>query len=293
MKVQAECVLDAQAKVGECPVWAEDERALYWIDIQGPTLNRFDPATRANRVWRMPALIGSFALRRNGGAIVALKTGIHLFDFATAELALVGAPEAHIPGNRMNDGKAGPDGRFWVGSMDDRWPDKAPTAALYRVDADHGIHRMVEGLICSNGLAWSLDGRVMYHSDSRLNFVCSYDYDARTGSLANRRDLPYDPAILGRPDGGTVDCEGCYWVCGVSAGRVNRFRPDGSLDRSLELPVPSPTNCCFGGPDFRTLYITTKRYREDPDLVSANPTMGGIFAVDVGVAGGPSPRFAG
>ena len=229
----------------------------------------------------------------NGGAIVALKSGIHFFDFATAHLSQVGTPEAHIPGNRMNDGKAGPDGRFWVGSMDDRWPDKEPTAALYRVDADLSIHRVVEGLICSNGLAWSLDGRTLYHSDSRLNFVCSYDYDPREGTIANRRDLPYNSDELGRPDGGTVDTDGCYWVCGVSAGRLNRFRPDGTLDKSLELPVPSPTNCCFGGPDFRTLYVTTKRYREDPDVVSANPRMGGIFAVDVGAAGGPCARFIG
>jgi sugar lactone lactonase YvrE len=293
MKIHADCVLDVQAKVGECPVWAEDERALYWVDIQGPTLNRFEPATGRNQAWQMPSLIGSFALRRDGGAIVALKTGIYLFDFATAHLSQVGAPEAHLPGNRMNDGKAGPDGRFWVGSMDDRWPDKEPTGALYRVNADLTIDRIVQGLICSNGLAWSPDGRTLYHSDSRLNFVCAYDYDPPSGAIANRRDLRYDSKELGRPDGGTVDREGCYWVCGVSAGRINRFRPDGTLDKSLELPVPSPTNCCFGGPDFRTLYITTKRYREDPAVVSANPKMGGIFAADVGVSGSPAARFAG
>lgn len=293
MRIDAKCALDVQAKVGECPVWAEDEQALYWIDIQGPTLNRFDPATGRNRAWQMPALIGSFALRRNGGAIVALKTGLYLFDFATGQFSPVGAPESHLPGNRMNDGKAAPDGRFWVGSMDDRWPDKEPTGALYRVNADLGIDRVVGGLICSNGLAWSLDGRTMYHSDSRLNFVCAYDYDPRDGSISNRRDIRYDFNELGRPDGGTVDSEGGYWICGVSAGRINRFRPDGSLDKSLKLPVPTPTNCCFGGPDFRTLYVTTKRYREDPALVSANPGMGGIFAVDVGVAGGPGARFAG
>lgn len=293
MQVNAKCVLDAKAKVGECPVWAEDEQALYWIDIQAPALHRFDPATGANRTWRMPALIGSFALRKSGGPLVALKTGIHFFDFAGEKLTLVGAPEAHLPGNRMNDGKAGPDGRFWVGSMDDRWPDKEATAALYRVDPDLSIHRMVGGLICSNGLAWSLDGRTLYHSDSRLNFVCAYDYDPATGAIGNRRDLQYDSDKLGRPDGGTVDAEGCYWICGVSAGRLNRFRPDGRLDKSLQLPVPSPTNCVFGGPGFRTLYVTTKRYREDPALVEANPLMGGIFAVDVGVAGGPSARFSG
>lgn len=293
MKADAKCVLDAKAKVGECPVWDEREQALYWIDIQGPDLHRFDPATGNTRSWKMPALIGSFALRERGGAIVALKTGIHFLHFASGGLTLVGAPEAHIPGNRMNDGKAGPDGRFWVGSMDDRWPDKAATAALYRVDTDHSIHRVVEGLICSNGLAWSLDGRTMYHSDSRLNFVCAYDYEPATGAVGRRRDLRYDPDELGRPDGGTVDSEGCYWICGVSAGRLNRFRPDGTLERSLQLPVPSPTNCIFGGPGYRTLYVTTKRYREDPALLEAHPLMGGIFAVDVGVAGGPSARFAG
>lgn len=293
MLVDAICVLDARAKVGECPVWAEDERALYWIDIQAPALHRFDPVTGRNRTWPMPALIGSFALRKCGGAVVALKTGIHFLDFDSGKLSLVVAPEAHIPGNRMNDGKAGPDGRFWVGSMDDRWPDKEATGALWRLDTDLTVHRMFEGLITSNGLAWSPDGRTLYHSDSRLNFIAAFDYDLATGNLRNRRILQYDSDTLGRPDGGTVDAEGCYWNCGVSAGRLNRFWPDGKLDRSVKVPVPAPTSCCFGGPGFRTLYVTSKRYREDPALVEANPQLGGIFAVDVGVAGGPSDRFAG
>lgn len=293
MLIDAECVLDAKAKVGECPVWAEDEQALYWIDIQAPALHRLEPATGENWTWRMPALVGSFALRKAGGAVVALKTGIHFFDFNTEDLTLVVAPEPHIPGNRLNDGKAGPDGRFWVGSMDDRWPDKEATAALYRLDPDLSLHRILDGLICSNGLAWSLDGGTLYHSDSRLDFIAAFDYDLSTGNLSNRRILQYDSSELGRPDGGTVDAEGCYWNCGVSAGRINRFRPDGKLDRSVRLPIPAPTNCCFGGPGFRTLYVTSKRYREDPAVVEANPKLGGIFAVDVGVVGGPCARFAG
>jgi sugar lactone lactonase YvrE len=240
----------------------------------------------------MPSAIGSLGLREGGGAVVALKNGFHLFDFESGSLTFIVDPEPDRPDNRLNDGKVGPDGRFWAGSMDDR-ADKEPVAALYRLDVDGTCHKMADGLIVSNGLAWSQDGTTLYHSDTRLCFIHAYDYDKVSGSLGARRLIAQLTDDVGRPDGAAVDVEGCYWSCGISAGRINRFRPDGELDGWIEMPVPAPTMCCFGGPDLKTLYVTTKRVGLSDEVLAAYPQSGGVFSVDVGIEGVAVSRFKG
>ena len=290
MKVQ--CVLDARDELGESIVWCAEERALYRVDILAPAIHRLEPATGAVRSWPMPAAIGSLGLREVGGAVVALKNGFHLFDFESASLRFIVDPEPDKPDNRLNDGKVGPDGRFWAGSMDDR-ADKEAVGALYRLDADGTCHKMVDGLVVSNGLAWSPDGGTLYHSDTRLCFIHAYDYDRASGSLGDRRLIAQMTDAVGRPDGAAVDVEGCYWSCGISAGRINRFRPDGELDGWIEMPVPAPTMCCFAGPDLKTLYVTTKRIGLSAEVLAAYPQSGGVFSVDVGIEGVPVSRFKG
>src|SRR4051794_1757691 len=147
------CVLDARAELGECPVWSVQEQALYWVDIRAPALHRLDPGTGGTRTWPMPSRIGSFGLRGAGGAVVGLEDGFSLLDFDTGELAFVTGPE-HVPGTRFNDGKVSPDGRFFAGTMDEEQLSR-PIAALYRLDPDLSMHLVVDGLIVSNGLAWT------------------------------------------------------------------------------------------------------------------------------------------
>ena len=237
------CVLGAHPVVGEGPTWAPEESALYWIDIYNPTLNRFDPATGATREWRMPAPIGSFALTKKGRAVVALKTGIHLLDFATGALKLLANPEPNLAENRLNDGKVSP------------------------------------------------DGRTMYHSDSTTAAVSAWSYDAKTGAIANRRDFVKTTDQQGRPDGAATDMEGCYWSAGVSAGNLNRFRPDGTLDRSIAMPCAAPTMPCFAGPDLKTIYVTSLRDGVTPEKLAKWPLSGSIFAFEVDVPGVPIPKF--
>ena len=177
------CVLDAKAELGECPVWSADEQALYWVDIYAPSMNRLDPATGENRNWIMPDTIGSFGLRESGGAVVALRDGFHLFDFDTGTATFLAAPDDSIPGTRFNDGKVAPDGRFFAGTMDEERLSR-PIAALYRLDPDGAVHRVVDELIVSNGLAWSADGATMYHSDSKVPVIWAYDYDTATGAIS-------------------------------------------------------------------------------------------------------------
>lgn len=288
---EVRCVLGAHPSVGEGPTWAPEEQALYWIDIYGPTLNRFDPKTGATKSWRMPAPIGSFALTKKNRAVVALKTGFHLYDFATGSLRLLAHPEPGIAHNRLNDGKVSPDGRFFfAGTMFDDRP-RQPTGALYRLDGDGRCTKMVEGLKVSNGLAWSPDAKTMYHSDSGAELIWAWDYDAKSGAIANRREFAKATSEIGRPDGAATDRDGFYWSAGVSAGVVNRFRPDGKLDRVVKVPAAAPTMPCFGGPDLKTVYVTSLRENLAPEKLAASPLSGSIFAFEVDVPGAPIPRF--
>jgi sugar lactone lactonase YvrE len=285
------CVLDAKAELGECPVWAADEQALYWVDILAPALHRLDPASGATRTWPLPSRVGSFGLRESGGAVVALVDGFHLLDLDTGALTPLATVEP-VPGTRFNDGKVAPDGRFFAGTMDEEQLAR-PIAALHRLDPDGSRHEVVRGLVVSNGLAWSADGRTMFHSDSKAQVVWTYDYDPATGELSGRRVLCRPTEEQGRPDGGAADEEGYYWSAGISAGVLNRWAPDGTLDRSIPLPCAHPTAPCFGGPDLRTVFVTSLRHDLPPEVLADKPLSGGIFAVQVDVPGVPVSRFRG
>jgi len=289
---EVSCVLDAKAELAECPVWSADEQALYWVDILAPALHRLDPATGETMTWTMPKRIGSFGLRRSGGAVVALADGFYLFDFGTGTLSLLARPAEHVPGTRFNDGKTSPEGRFWAGTMDEQALTR-PVGALYRLDPDGSLHQMVGGLIVSNGLAWSGDGRTMFHSDSKARVIWAYDYDQEHGTIANRRVLARPTEEAGRPDGAATDVDGFYWSAGISAGVLNRWSPDGRLDRTIPLPCSNPTMPCFGGPDMKTIFVTSLRHDLPADVLAAKPLSGGIFAVRVDVAGVPVARFTG
>lgn len=274
------------ARVGESPVWDDRTGRLWWVDIRAPALHRTDPADGTTETWPLPAPVGSLGLCRSGVVLLALQTGIHRFDPTDATLSRLAAPEADIPTNRLNDGKVSPEGRFLVGSMDDR-ATKQPTAALWRLDPDGGACvKLCAGLTVSNGLAWSPDGRTLWHSDSRQSVIWTWDYDPATGAIANRREVARPTEAIGRPDGAAMDAEGGYWSAGVSAGRLNRWLPDGTLDRVVPLPVHAPSMPCFGGPGLRTLFVTSLR-GQDP-----GPACGRVLALDVGVAGVPVGRFA-
>jgi len=290
--VEVECVLDAKAVLAECPVWSAEEQALYWVDILAPALNRLDPATGATRTWPMPQSIGSFGLRESGGAVVALRNGFHLFDFETGALKLLGNPEAHMPGNRLNDGKVAPDGSFWAGTMDEQTKSRR-TASLYRVAPDGSIRRMLDSLIVSNGLAWTADGRTLFHSDSKGKLICAYDHEPGTGNLSNRRVVAEPTEEIGRPDGAATDMEGYYWSAGISAGVLNRWSSDGRLDRQIPMPCAAPTMPCFGGSDMRTIFVTSLRDHVSEERLAAFPLSGGIFALRVDVPGVPVAKFKG
>jgi len=285
------CVLDIRASLGECPVWSAAEQALYWVDINAPSLNRFDPATGANRAMPMPSSIGCFALRRRGGFIVALRDGLWLARAdGSLERKVADAPydPAH---HRFNDGRCDPQGRLFAGTMNEKRD--APSAALYRIDADFGITEIFGGLTISNGLAWSPDGRTMYHADTIAQTINAWAFDGAAGIPSAPREFARFTADGDRPDGAAVDCDGCYWTAFYLGGRVLRLSPAGAIVAEYPLPAMCPTMCALGGADLRTLYVTSARQRRDDDELARLPQSGGIFAMRVDVPGLPEPAFAG
>ncbi len=286
-----ECVLDSRAELAEGPVWDEVERALYWVNIKDREIHRFDPATGKDTFWKTPADVGSLALRKNGGMVVALKTGFFFFD-PPDKFTAIAEPEPDLPDNRFNDGKTDRQGRFWAGSLYD--PDETkPTGGLFRLDADLSCHRMVDGIFASNGLAFSPGSRTMYYADSRQRIVWAWDFDATDGALSNRRVFIELRGGEGVPDGAAVDTDGCYWLTQPPAARVVRYDPRGRVDRVLEMPVSQPTCVAFGGARLDTLYITSAKYRMPAEKLEREPLAGAIFAVRPGVTGLSDARFAG
>jgi sugar lactone lactonase YvrE len=292
LNVVVDCVVDARNTTGESPLWSARDAALYWVDIPDGIIHRWRPATGERHLWKLPAAVGSIGLRERGGLVAAMRTGFHLFDLDNGGLTFLCHPELDVPTNRLNDGKVSPEGRFWAGTMDER-PEKEPIGSLYRLDADHRCTRMAGGVKVSNGLAWSPDGRTMYHSDSRGGAIFRYAYDPETGSIGERELFVSMQPEWGRPDGAATDEEGCYWSCGISAGRINRFSPSGELVEYVELPITHPTMPCFGGPDGRTLYVTSLRENLSGAELARTPLAGGLFMLELSVAGAPAAAYRG
>ncbi len=288
--MKVELAFESNDILGEGPVWSVKEQALYWIDIKQPCLQRWHPESNMHSVWGLPAEIGSFSLRTSGGAILALQNGFSFFDFTTGEAAHIADPEAHLPGNRFNDGKCDRAGRFWAGTMDNAEEDFSK-GALYRTDAAMQTVRIRGNVGISNGLGWSPDNTTMYYADSPAGHIYAYDFDFETGTPGNERVLV--TVDKGVPDGLTVDSEGFIWNCQWDAWRVVRYAPDGTTDFILDMPVQRPTSCMFGGPGLNELFITSASINLTDDERASQPHAGCVFRVATDTKGIAEPLFAG
>lgn len=296
---EVDCVLAAGAQLGETPTWSLAEQVLYWIDMGAwaedgsgvaPSLNRFDPASGATRSWPLAEPIGAFALR-DGGALLALSSGLHDFEFATQRLQLLQASGFDAAQLRYNDGRCDRQGRFWIGQAQQRIGADLPRGlgALSRYDG-RSLRAMIPGITVSNGLAFSPDGRTLYYADVLQWRVYACDYDIERGEPGPPRQfLSFPQGVV--PDGAAVDAEGGYWIALYNAGKVARYWPDGRFDREIRLPVSCPTMLAFGGADLGTLYITSASHRLTAAQRAEQPLAGGIFSCRPGVRGLAEPLF--
>jgi L-arabinonolactonase len=283
--------LGCKALLGESPIWSEAEQALYWVDIRGFAIRRFDPATGEDRAWRVPEEVGSIGFRAKGGFVAALRSGFAFFDPQTGALERLHNPIAGTRDLRFNDGRCDRKGRFWAGTVQEKRV--AGLAALYRFDPDRRCTRMAEGITVANGTAWSPDDRTMYFADSWTREIYAYDFDLSTGTIANRRTFARFAADEGIPDGATVDRDGYLWIAHFDGWRVTRFAPDGRVDRIIPMPVPRPTSCAFGGADLDVLYVTSASFNLSAETLVNAPLSGAIFKLDPGTRGLPEPAFNG
>lgn len=294
MAVEIALAQDARAAIGEGLIWDALEQALFWVDIPAGRLHRLDPATGAARHWDLGEPLGSAFLCRQGGMLLALRSGLVRLDPATGATRRLLAPEPDRPRNRPNDAAVDAAGRLWLGTMKAD-PPAEPTGAFYRIDPHRGCRRVLDGFWTTNGLAFSPDQRTLYLSDSHpsVRTIWAFDHDPDSGRIGGRRVFFDSRAVAGRPDGATVDADGCYWMAGVGGWQLVRLTPAGRIDRIVELPVERPSRPAFGGPGLDTLYVTSIGSGLTPGSEPRQPWAGGVLAVHgLGVRGLPMPRAA-
>lgn len=284
------CVWEARATLGEGPVWVAEEAALYWVDIKAPAVHRLEPSSGQRRSWRMPRTLGCLVPRASGGFVAGFHDGFAYVDLESGEVEHIVDPEPDRPGNRLNDGKCDTHGRLWAGSMDNAEEER--NGALYRVLPDGSCACMDDGYFITNGPAFSVDGSVMYHTDSVDRTIFAFDVTPE-GGLSGKRTFVEIPEDAGYPDGMTVDAEDHLWVAHFAGSRLSRFDPGGTLESTIALPVSNATSVAFGGPELRTLYVTTAAKGLSTDEKARQPLAGGLFEIAVDVTGLPVARFGG
>ncbi len=279
--------------VGEGPVWDVAEQALYYVDILGKKLHRYDPVSGAVRSWEVTKPIGSMALRAKGGAIIALPDGVHTLDLETGATAPFACEQGLDPRLQFNDGKVDRRGRFVVGTTDTKISDDL--GQVYSVGADGSLSVIDTGIVISNGPCWSPDDKTFYFADSKRFVIYAYDYDIETGRTSNKREWVNTREFGGFPDGTTVDAEGRVWSALCEAGKVVAWNADGTVAQVIDFPVKLTSSVIFGGANLDQLYVTSINPSALPFLkMDAEPLAGETFVVEgLGVRGLPEPRFAG
>jgi L-arabinonolactonase len=292
MALTIERIGNTKDQIGEGPVWDCAESALYRIDAERGEIFRLQLSTGGARSWKVePARhVGSFALRKNGGMVLATNHGLELFDLDSGQLTPIAYPEGRLPNTRFNDGKVDSRGRFVVGEINLKGE---TIGRFYRLDADLKSARLGEGVACFNGPCFSPDDRTLYYSDTTVDTIFACDYDPQTGAVSNRRVFTKTTELGGSPDGCTVDAEGRVWSALVRSGQVGCFTPEGKLERVIKVPPKHVSSTMFGGENLDELYITSIGSALG-GMLQPNDADGGLYVIrGLGVKGKPEPRFAG
>jgi sugar lactone lactonase YvrE len=283
-KDEVKLVLDTKSDLGEGAIWNYKAGELIWVNITDKILNFYNPKLKSNKEMLTGQMIGTVVPAESGKMMVALENGFYQLESETGSKKLIANPEEGIDGNRFNDGKCDPAGRFWAGTMSTEG--KPQAGALYRLDPDSSVHKMIDNVTTSNGIVWSLDYTKMYYIDTPTRKVMAWDYDNETGEIKNPETAIDVPEEMGYPDGMTIDAEGNVWIALWGGSAVGCWNPEtGELLRKIEVPAKNVTSCAFGDKDLGTLYITTARQGTGDEELEEFPLAGGVFKTRPGVKG--------
>lgn len=281
---------DGRATLGEGPLWDARTERLYWVDIAEGLVHAYEARTGGFTDWNLGAQVGCLGLTDDPATVVAgLRTGWQLFDTHADRLEFIADPEAQRPACRFNDGSVDPAGRFWTGSLEDG--ETRPEGRLYRLDADGTYATVDSGFYCSNGVDWSPDGRWMYFVDSRADLIYRYAFDVSSGAVLDRQVFVDTKILPGIPDGLRVDAEGHVWCAFWDGAHLTRFTPAGQVAEVVQVPVLRPTSLAFGGPDLRSMYITSASIDLTEEQLKEWPRSGAVLQREAAVPGQPANHY--
>jgi sugar lactone lactonase YvrE len=284
-----ETAVPAGDVLGETPLWCDRSSKLWWVDVDRQLHQSFDPAAGVHETVRYDCrFLGSQALTSAGSHILAQDLSLFRRDTASSIVSRIREVETGLD-NRLNDGRVDAQGRLWIGTMDNEL--HRPNGALYRVDGRGAVRRMFGDVIVTNGIAFSPNSRTLYFTDTRRYRTWSFDFDLDEGTISNRKLFADYTASGERPDGACIDVDGGLWTAFFSGRRVVRYRPDGRIDTIIPLPVTNPTCVCFGGSDYKTMFVTSARKFLDTGQLHAEPEAGHLFAIQGIAQGVPEHRF--
>lgn len=280
----------SRSKLGECPVWDDRSQRLFWVDIEAGKL--FAATLEGEETaWVLPERIGSFGLTTSTQAVVlALESGFAVYDLETSKLDRIPMPHKLGELVRFNDGKCDAHGNFWAGTMSEAVPRRSD-AHLYRLRPDLRVDTMRSGIKVSNSLAWSVDGTRMYFADSPTKTILAYAHQENAAGLGAPEVFVGAAAFRGVPDGSTIDADNWLWTAEWDGWRVIVHDEEGRLMRDVPVPAQRPTSCCFGGPDFSTLFITTALADGSPNDDEKQPDAGRVLVIDRAGRGKAAARF--
>ncbi|MDT8862442.1 SMP-30/gluconolactonase/LRE family protein [Alkalihalobacillus sp. MEB130] len=284
---KVEGVFPAKATLGEGPHWDHDNHHLYWVDILEKKLHLFDPQQNQNHSVQFDQYIGAVVRSKSGQLLLAMENGIYQYDLQSQKLTFITNPEKNLSGNRFNDGKCDPAGRFWAGTMS--LDETEGQGSLYRLDPSGESKKILSPVTISNGLAWSPDHSFMYYIDTPTSEVKMYQYDEKSGDIRFLKTSVSIPRSSGYPDGMTIDSDGMIWVAHWGGARVTRWDPQSGIQLDeISIPAKNVTSCTFGGANLDELYITTARIGMDEEELSHYPQSGNLFRVRTKAKGIPA-----
>ena len=287
---EVKLVIDAKASLGEGPMWDYEKKLLYWVDIINKEIRILDPKTHSERIIKTAHSPGSVVVGTNQRILAAFENGFSFLDLLTEKTTFIADPESDMPGNRFNDGKCDPAGRFFAGTLSN----ETGKASLYCLDTDLSVTKKIDGVTTSNGIVWNMKTEKMYYIDTPTKEIWGYDYAIKTGEILNKEVVVHIPDGEGVPDGMTIDSEGMLWVAHWGGWKVSKWDPmTGEKLHEVKVPAEKVTACAFGGDNLNELYITTARVGLSEEDLKEQPNAGGLFCVKTEEKGVPAYTFKG